>query len=264
MKQNNRKEWLYEGLYLLEQAIHFLAIFGRCLCKDIVCAARAVKTFFNRYLSGLLRRSKNGMVSVKNFLKQCGAGISGAFVMSVYACEIFVKDLVLVWQTYAAEGKKEGFRGVLRHIAGTKRRRKRLVLSTLNYAMPVVALVIAVNIISGLVNTDYALAVTYNGVELGYIADETVYADAAKDLQSRIVTPDNGSGVSVNAELTLRALSTEDEVVSSAELTDRMMRNADQNIVEADGIYIDGTFIGAVEEAGAVEAYLDEKLHAYL
>ena len=43
-----------------------------------------------------------------------------------------------------------------------------------------------------------------------------------------------------------------------------MMQNANQDIVEAEGIYVDGKFIGAVEEVGAVEAYLSQKLENYL
>ena len=264
MKQDNRKEWLYEVWYLLESAVHFLAIFGRCLCGTVTRFGSFIKRFFVRYLSGLQTAAIRCKVSTGRLFKKLAAGIAGTFAMWGYAFGIFFEDIALVWRTHAAESKKEGILGVLQHLAGTKRQRKRLMVSALNYAMPVVALAVAVNIISGLVNTDYALAVTYNGVELGYIADESVYTDAAKDLQSRIVIPDDGIGVSVNAELTLRALSPDDEVVSSAELTDRMMQNANQDIVEAEGIYVDGKFIGAVEEVGAVEAYLSQKLENYL
>lgn len=264
MKNDKQQERMFELLYWFEQLCRFFAVFGRCLCENHKSCARALRAWCGRYVAPLAAKAAGGFGRIGGFFGRRFAGVQGACAAIFHSFGILAEDIRMLWEIGADCSVKTRIRKTLRYLAGPAKQRKRLLITTLNYAMPALALVIAINMISGLVHTNYAFAVTYNGVELGYIQDEAVYSDAAKDLQSRIIIPDDGEGVSVNAELTLRAIGSEDEVVSSAELTNRMMRNANQDIVEADGVYVDGVFIGAVENIGAAEDYLNDKLNEYL
>lgn len=264
MKDNRRKNFTFALLYTLEQIGRFFAIFGRCLCKNYNKCLNFLGGLYRKTLSPLNQKIAGCFKKIANYFCTRWECIVNFFVRVWHVFGIIREDVCLVWKHSADLPLNVRLKKVMRSLVGPVKKRKRMVISTLNYVMPVVALLVAVNMISGLIHTDYAFAVTYNGVELGYIEDETVYDDAAKDLQSRIIIPDDGEGVSVNAELSLRAIGKKDEVVSSAELTNRMMQNANQDIVEAEGIYADGKFIGAVPEMGRVEEYLEDTLDEYL
>lgn len=264
MKNDKQHNILFELIYRFEQLCRFFAVFGRCLCENHKKCFRVFRAWYHRYLSPVTAKMAGGFGRLGRFFGRRFAGVQGAFSAFFHSFGILAEDIGMLWRAHADKSLKTRIRKTFCYLAGPVKQRKRLLITTLNYAMPAMAVVIAVHMISGLVHTNYAFAVTYNGVELGYIQDESVYSDAAKDLQSRIIIPDDGEGVSVDAELSLRAIGNEDEVVSSAELTNRMMQNANQDIVEADGVYVDGAFIGAVEDIGAAEEYLNNKINEYL
>lgn len=260
MKNDKR----YELIYLLELVFRFFAVFGRCLSANCRKFIRSISAGYRKFLSPVTKRISGVFQCIGRFGMCRWESIRYFFRKIRNAFAILTEDMLMLWRTGKELSVFVRIKRILRYLAGPAKQRKRLAITALNYAMPAVALVIAVNMISGLVHTNYAFAVTYNGVELGYIEDEMVYSAAAKDLQSRIIIPDDREGVSVNAELSLCTIGSEDEVVSSAELTNRMMQNVNQDIVEAEGIYVDGEFIGAVEEIGVISGYLTDTINEYL
>ncbi len=264
MRNDKRNEWLFELIYLTESVFRFFAVFGRCLCANRKKFVNAVIAFYRRCLSPAAKAVSVVFLAIGAFFARRFDLIGHFFAKYFDAFGIMREDIAMLWRTGSSLKTGKRIKRVLRYLAGPAKQRKQIALTFVNYAMPVAALVIAVNMISGLVNTNYAFAVTYNGVELGLIEDEAVYSAAAKDMQKRIIIPDSNETVPVNAELSLRVVSSEDEIVGSTELTNRMMQNANQDIVEADGVYIDGEFIGAVEEIGVIEGYLNDTLNAYL
>ncbi len=264
MRNDKRNEWLFELIYLTDSMLRFFAVFARCLTANRKKFCKSIAQLYRKGLSPVFFVIGTVLSAIGGFFAKGFGAAAHVFTKYFGAVGILCEDIGMLWRTghSLSFGKRVG--RVLRYLAGPAKQRKQLALTFVNYAMPAIALVIAVNMISGLLDTNYAFAVTYNGVELGYIEDQTVYSAAAKDMQKRIIVPEDGEVVPVDAKLSLRKLSSEDEVVSSAELTNRMMQNANQDIVEADGIYIDGKFMGAVEEIGVIEAYLNDTINAYL
>ncbi len=263
IKQADKEQALFAFLYRMEYVWRWFSLFGRCLHSNFGMFARFCKTASQRvglFVSKHTARSFQGM---KKSFARFGAGAANLFLLAGNAVSVVREEYEITSQLAPERSVPKRLLLTAKQQLAPPKKRKKFIVSICNYAVPVVAVVVAVNIFSGLLHTDYVLAVTYNGVELGCVADETVYASAAKNMQSRIIIPDEGETVSVDAELTVRALAAGEEVVSSAELTDRMMQNAEEEIVEADGIYIDGEFIGAVTELGAVTRYLNEKLERY-
>lgn len=264
MRNERKKEFIFEILYRLEQLWNFFVVFGRGICANGKKGVRRLANWFGRYAFPATQTLRCFAARCGGFIKRHFSGIGGFACAVWHSFGILREDIGTIWSAAGDLSIGKRLRKVLQYLAGPAKQRKRMAISAFNYAMPVLALVVAVNMISALIHTDYAFAVTYNGVELGLVEDETVYSDAAKDMQSRIIIPDDGEAVPVAAELSLRAVGNKDEVVSSAELTNRMMQNAGQDIVEAEGVYVDGSFIGAVEEVGRVQNYLNDTLNKYL
>lgn len=263
IKQTDKEQALFALFYGIERVWRFFSYFGRCLLSDLRTAAGWCKTASQRIGAFAVRHTARSFGKLARFSARLGAGAANVFLLAGNAFSVVREEYEITSRLAPEQSSARRLFMTAKRLLAPPKKRKRFIVSICNYAIPVVAVVVAVNIISGLLHTDYVLAVTYNGVELGCVTDEAVYASAAKNMQSRIIIPDDGEAVSVDAELTVRALGAGEEVVSSAELTNRMMQNADEDIVEAEGIYIDGEFIGAVTELGAVTRYLDEKLDQY-
>ena len=129
----------------------------------------------------------------------------------------------------------------------------------LNYLAPavgVVLLCLTVQYFSGLTIT---VSVSLDGNHIGYVYDETVYNQAAKMFQQRIVYEDNAEKIDTHPLFSVEITDTA-KVLNEDQVVDSMIRMSDQDIVQAGGIYIDHKFYGAVTETEAINAAMEEML----
>lgn len=129
----------------------------------------------------------------------------------------------------------------------------------LNYLAPavgVVLLCLTVQYFSGLT---IAVSVSLDGNHIGYVSDETVYNQAAKMFQQRIVYEDNAEKIDTHPLFSVEITDTA-KVLNEDQVVDSMIRMSDQDIVQAGGIYIDHKFYGAVTETEAINAAIEEML----
>lgn len=129
----------------------------------------------------------------------------------------------------------------------------------LNYLAPavgVVLLCLTVQYFSGLT---IAVSVSLDGNHIGYVSDETVYNQAAKMFQQRIVYEDNAEKIDTHPLFSVEITDTA-KVHNEDQVVDSMIRMSDQDIVQAGGIYIDHKFYGAVTETEAINAAMEEML----
>ena len=129
----------------------------------------------------------------------------------------------------------------------------------LNYLAPavgVVLLCLTVQYFSGLT---IAVSVSLDGNHIGYVSDETVYNQAAKMFQQRIVYEDNAEKIDTHPLFSVEITDTA-KVLNEDQVVDSMIRMSDQDIVQAGGIYIDHKFYGAVTETEAINAAMEEML----
>lgn len=129
----------------------------------------------------------------------------------------------------------------------------------LNYLAPavgVVLLCLTVQYFSGLT---IAVSVSLDGNHIGYVSDETVYNQAAKMFQQRIVYEDNAEKIDTHPLFSVEITDTA-KVLNEDQVVDSMIRMSDQDIVQAGGIYIDHKFYGAVTEPEAINAAMEEML----
>ena len=129
----------------------------------------------------------------------------------------------------------------------------------LNYLAPavgVVLLCLTVQYFSGLT---IAVSVSLDGNHIGYVSDETVYNQAAKMFQQRIVYEDNAEKIDTHPLFSVEITDTA-KVLNEDQVVDSMIRMSDQDIVQAGGIYIDHKFYGDVTETEAIKAAMEEML----
>ena len=133
---------------------------------------------------------------------------------------------------------------------------------TLNYILPVVAIVVLGMTMNHFETQTYALSVEYSGEHIGYIENESVFNNAKSAVDGRFIgskflQPEDKVPIFTLEVIDNQELSTVDQI------TDEIILASGNEIKQADGLYIDGEFIGAAIDGDAILASLDDYKQDY-
>lgn len=134
--------------------------------------------------------------------------------------------------------------------------------SSINYVAPALAAAVFLIVINGALNMTFALRVFYNGEEVGYIADESVFEDAEKQMLGRIVFEDYIKPEDSIPQFTIAAVR-EGALLSEDQLTDELIKASGNELAQATGLYVDNRFLGAVTERRQLLSLLDSIKNKY-
>lgn len=134
--------------------------------------------------------------------------------------------------------------------------------TVINYALPVLGIVFLFNVVQSGIQLNYALALEQDGEVVAYVEDESVYTEAYQSLLGRVISTDDSTELSLKPTFTVAAVNPED-ISTAEELTDSLIQMSTTDIQQAQGLYIDGQFYGAVTSAGLIEGVLDDTLAQY-
>ncbi|MBR3778710.1 MAG: peptidoglycan DD-metalloendopeptidase family protein [Clostridia bacterium] len=121
---------------------------------------------------------------------------------------------------------------------------------------PVVGVMFLVTTIQTWTGTEFCLALSYRGAELGVIEHASVYDEAASMARDRVTNEDDSFTVDVVPTLTL-TIKGGKTPLNASQVCDAILRNSGDAIAEATGLYIDGDFIGAAQDGEELQAMLD-------
>ena len=135
-------------------------------------------------------------------------------------------------------------------------RYKKAFAYVLNFALPVVSLVILLNVISFWSQSAFALEINYNDEIIGYVQDEAVYKDARKLAFDRLdintasvgLPQEDGKETQLigDAEYKIKRVKRV-QFNDATEICDKLIEKSDNKITNACGVYIDDNFICAVK-----------------
>lgn len=135
--------------------------------------------------------------------------------------------------------------------------------TVLNYGAPVLGVVVLCNVVAAASRVTYAVEVMQNGELVGYIQDESVLTNAQEMLRQRIICTDGTEATfELDPELSVVAVN-EDLLLDADNMTDNLIRLSNEDISEAQGLYIDGDFYGAVTDTTLIENILESTLDSY-
>ena len=134
--------------------------------------------------------------------------------------------------------------------------------SSINYLAPIAAAAAFGYIIYSTLNLTFALKVTYNGEDIGFIADEAVYERAEKQMLGRIVFDDYEKPDNLAPEFTVASVD-KDELLDEDSLTNELIKSSGTELSQATGLYVDDEFIGAVLERRQLLDLLDNLKNKY-
>lgn len=138
----------------------------------------------------------------------------------------------------------------------------KLFCRVLNYAAPVAAVFVLAATINHFANMEFALSVEYNGKNIGYISDESVFEDAEKIMQGRIIYEDYEEPVDAVPRYSL-AVVEESDLTSAVSLANELISASGNEIMEASGLYVDDVFLGAALDQRRIQLLLDGILDKY-
>lgn len=161
------------------------------------------------------------------------------------------------------EGKREYITALVTFIGSFFLGENGVIYTAFNYTLPILCFAFLIGVVRFGSGLEYGIAVEYNWHEIGIISAEADFDSAARDVQQRVSYSENEEALDMSAKLSLRVISDDDKFITSGQLADKMLEASDEDLTEAYGIYIDGSFVGAVANKKAVEEALEDRLLNY-
>lgn len=131
-----------------------------------------------------------------------------------------------------------------------------------NYLLPVLSVFIFGFTILYINSLSFNLSVSYNGSHIGYIADESVFNDAEKEVRSRLAYED-GQKQNVLAPVFKLSVTDKSSLSNADEVSNEIIKVSGGDISKADGLYIDDDFIGATDNGRSLLTLLDDIKDSY-
>ncbi len=143
------------------------------------------------------------------------------------------------------------------------RRHRKALASILNLAAPVAAAFVMMTTVNYWSNLTFALSLEYDGEQMGFIADESVFDKALSLASARVINTDNSFEMQRTPKLTV-AVASKDAILDEKALAEKILLTSGDSIAEVSGLYIDGEFKGAVQSRDQLEALLNTIKNKYL
>ena len=132
-----------------------------------------------------------------------------------------------------------------------------------NYILPAVSIIFLASVIHYGTGLQYALSVSVGGEELGIIENEGEFRNAEDEVSQRIAMTGQDVDVNFYPVYTLRMISENEEYITAHSIADKLLISSHNELVNAYGIYIDGEFIGAVQDRDDTQNRLSALLEEY-
>lgn len=228
------------------------------------------KRFFKWLLSLLLKPVKAlGMLLITLVIVINKHALS-TFHKSVDDFKNLIEDAKNVKRSQSDEEEK-GKKKLGYYIRVATRRYKSAFMYVLNYALPVVCLVLVINVVSFWSTVNFALEINYKDEVIGYVQNETVYKEARKMAYDRLGIKADTVAADISAEDKELIAAAEYKIVivkrnkinNSYEICDKIIEKSDEKVTNACGIYVDGKFVCAIKNETDALSVFDSVLSEY-
>lgn len=243
-------------------AFNFFRLVGLFCFKFARGVKKRFSAFYDKRLRRYARRLDLFWLGVRKKISKLNKALAFHFYMFL---KFFLDAWHVVKNGFNAHPKKSFF-ARLGYAMGAFGRGVRnngnIFTSALNYVMPLVAIGAFAMLVTYVSNLNFAVSVEYNGEHVGYVQDETVFAQAETKLQERLLYQEGDETLDTIPTFAVTVLQN-DSIKSDSELTDTIIRSRGANIIQATGISIDGEFYGAVKDSSTLRSTLNELLDQY-
>lgn len=146
-------------------------------------------------------------------------------------------------------------RGVSKSFASKK--------SALNFIAPAAAIFVLILTIYFWSNATFALSVSYGGKELGIVASEQTFRNAADEVEED-VSDASGSSFALDGKVTMKlVLAKKSDLLNEEQMYNNIILKSCEGVKNGYGLYIDNRLAGVNAESGAIEAMLNDMTKEY-
>ena len=253
-------KFFYEGHELFEESFSFFALVGSAIIRKGKSLKRKYKKLAKKIYWTLKRYSMDFYDFVGDSFNKMQENIKKPFRESASSIKAVTEEIA---------GEKisdENFfktlwkykHQVISSFSSFKSPMKR----AFNYLLPILAVFVFGFSLLYIKSLSFNLSVSYNGSHIGYIADESVFNDAEKELRSRLAYED-GQEQKVLAPVFKLAVTDKDSLSNAYDVSNEMIKVSGGDISSADGLYIDGDFVGATNNGTSLLMLLDSIKDGY-
>ncbi len=139
---------------------------------------------------------------------------------------------------------------------------RRVWLSVANIVFPVICIIVMFSTFGKYTDKVFALQVSYNGQNIGYVENEDVY-NKAKDEAAQRLSVGSTDTLTLDPPTYQIKLVTLNKLSDSKTICDGIIENTDGNYINACGIYVDGEFICAVKNEADARNVFEQILKPY-
>lgn len=122
---------------------------------------------------------------------------------------------------------------------------------------PVVAALALWVTVGAWTGTEFCLAVTYQGKEIGLVESAAVYDRGAALARGRVINADDSFKVDAVPVFTMTIRRNKATTLSENQVCDAILRQSSDHIAQASGLYIDDVFVGAMGDDEDIRRALD-------
>lgn len=232
---------------------------GEYLFSVLMIMLSAIGKFVSRLLAGITRRLFRLAGIMLQLLKKFGKKLSEPFKRYAMAIRLGKNEIRKARKDGILSASIAGIKLAWRMLFG----KRGFLVSVGNWVLPVISCVFLFNIISYANSMNYALRLSVNGDFVGYVDNETVFTDAEKIVQQRITYLDsNKEMLSFNSSYEVDVVGY-GSTLTKYQLADKMLQSMGEEITYAYGLYIGGSFYGALESRERIDQTLEELLDVY-
>ncbi|MEG1993395.1 MAG: peptidoglycan DD-metalloendopeptidase family protein [Oscillospiraceae bacterium] len=140
---------------------------------------------------------------------------------------------------------------------------KKPIKKMMNYVLPVLSVFVFLFTITYISNMTFALSVDYNGTHIGYIDSETIFNEAEKEVKSRMTYEEKYKQPENKVPVFKLSVIEKNEVTNTDTISNEIIKASGNEINSADGLYIDGDFVGATNDGTNLLMLLDDIKNEY-
>ncbi len=162
--------------------------------------------------------------------------------------------------------KKNPFRAIgdwCRCLVGVSKRYPAVMGRVFRVLSPIAAVVLLVLTIQYWTSATFGIQVEYEGTDVGTIANETVYREAADLARARVYSENGEFSISDTPQMRV-TLTRANAMLDTTTMCDAILRTKGDAISEGSGLYVDGAFIGSMTSREEMNKVLDGIKASYL
>ena len=167
------------------------------------------------------------------------------------------------WKNAAGTKGLKRFQSVCRMLIAVFLSENGIFASVFRYAVPLLCCAFLYSVVRYGTSLEYNIAVTFNGTPLGVIAEENDYNAAVEIVRKRLSYTEDDYEIRFQRDLKLMRSDPDTPVLTAGELADRMLQDAEIDLTEGWGVYLNDEFLGAVADTSPIQSALTEQLNDY-